>query len=112
MRQINRRTWLKFIILLAITALASFSYLAVISENSSTTSTLNPTNLPSTTQSAPPQVLENYTFYFVGDTARGLRLYKEVQIVDVGENELGSDKGLNALTMLVTGQLPPFDGDH
>jgi hypothetical protein len=112
MRQISRRTWLKFVIFMAITALASFSYLAKNSENSSTTSTLNPTNLPSTTQSAPPQVLENYTFYFVGDTARGLRLYKEVQIVDVGENELGSDKGLNALTMLVTGQLPPFDGDH
>ena len=70
--------------------------------------------LPTTAaiESSAPVVLENYTFYFVGDTARGLRLYKEVQIVDVGENELGSDKGLNALTMLVTGQLPPFDGDH
>jgi len=112
MRQISRRTRLKFVIFMAITALASFSYLAKNSENSSPTSTLNPANLPSTTQSASPQVLENYTFYFVGDTARGLRLYKEVQIVDVGENELGSDKGLNALTMLVTGQLPPFDGDH
>jgi len=112
MRQISRRTRLRFVIFMAITALASFSYFAKNSENSSTTSTLNPTDLPSTTQSAPPQALENYTFFFVGDTARGLRLYKEVQIVDVGENELGSDKGLNALTMLVTGQLPPFDGDH
>lgn len=63
-------------------------------------------------ESAPLPALQEYTFYFVADTALGLRLYKEVQTVDVGENELGPDKGLNALTMLITGQLPPFDGDH
>ena len=78
------------------------------------------TEIPSATPSAaapipeatPLPVSQDYTFYFVADTARGLRLYKEVQTVDVAENELGSDKGLNALTMLITGQLPPFDGDH
>lgn len=68
-------------------------------------------SVPATEASAPP-VLQDYTFYFVGDTARGFRLFKEVQMVDVGENQLGSDKGRNAITMLVTGQLPPFDGDH
>ena len=62
--------------------------------------------------SSAPDVQEDYIFYFVAETARGLRLYKEVQTVDVAENELGTDKGLNALTMLITGQLPPFDGDH
>ena len=66
----------------------------------------------SATESSAPQVLQDYTFYFVGDTARGLRLYEEVQTVDEGENQLGSDKALNAISMLVTGQLPPFDGDH
>ena len=78
------------------------------------------TESPSATPSAsfsileatPPPASQDYAFYFVADTARGLRLYKEVQTVDTAENELGSDKGLNALTMLINGQLPPFDGDH
>jgi hypothetical protein len=63
-------------------------------------------------EATPPPALQDYTFYFVAETARGLRLYKEVHTVDTAENELGTDKGLNALTMLITGQLPPFDGDH
>lgn len=71
--------------------------------------------MPSTSHSAQvteaPDVIENYTFYFVSDTANGFRLYKEVQPVSVTENELGEDKGLNALTMLIDGQLPPYDGD-
>ena len=72
--------------------------------------TTSPT--PAVIESSAPNVVEDYTFYFVAETARGLRLYREVQTVDVAENELGTDKGLNALTMLITGQLPPFDGDH
>lgn len=63
-------------------------------------------------ESEAPEVIEDYTFYFVGETANGFRLYKEVQQVSVSENELGDDKGLNALTMLVNGQLPPYDGNY
>ncbi len=62
--------------------------------------------------SAPPEVLDNYTFYYVVDTDNGFRLYKEVQEVSVTENDLGEDKGLNSLTMLITGQLPPTDGNY
>jgi hypothetical protein len=39
-------------------------------------------------------------------------LVREVHQVSKTENELGEDKGLNSLIMLVDGQLPPFDGDH
>lgn len=63
-------------------------------------------------ESEAPEVIEDYTFFFVGETANGFRLYKEVQPVSVTENELGDDKGLNALTMLVNGQLPPYDGNY
>lgn len=67
---------------------------------------------PTVIESNAPNAVEDYIFYFVAETARGLRLSKEVQTVDTAENELGTDKGLNALTMLITGQLPPYDGDH
>lgn len=67
---------------------------------------------PSVTESEIPEVIEDYTFYYVADTAKGFRLYKEVQPVSVTENELGDDKGLNALTMLINGQLPPYDGNY
>ena len=56
--------------------------------------------------------LEDYAFYFVSETAQGFRLVREVQQVSKIENELGDDKGLNSLVMLVNGQLPPFDGDQ
>lgn len=56
--------------------------------------------------------LQDYSFYFVGETAQGFRLVREVQQVSAIENDLGDNKGLNALVMLVSGQLPPFDGDH
>ena len=56
--------------------------------------------------------LEDYAFYFVSETAQGFRLVREVQQVSKIENELGDDKGVNSLVMLVNGQLPPFDGDH
>lgn len=97
---------------MAITTLGISACSAKNSEISPVTPSALPITAPSAIDSAPPQFLEDYAFYFVADTARGLRLYKEVQTVDVGENALGSDKGLNALTMLITGQLPPFDGDH
>ncbi len=58
------------------------------------------------------EVLEDYSFYFVTETAQGFRLVREVQQVSKVENELGDDSGLNSLLMLVNGQLPPFDGDH
>ncbi len=86
--------------------------LSACSSTSTQISSATPSASASILESAPLPALQDYTFYFVADTARGLRLYKEVQIVDVAENELGPDKGLNALTMLITGQLPPFDGDH
>ena len=71
----------------------------------------SPTSAPSTEISS-PEVLEDYAFYFVGETTKGLRLFQEVHQISAIENELGQDKGLNAITMLVDGQLPPFDGDH
>lgn len=65
-----------------------------------------------TMSESPDEVLADYSFYFVGETANGFRLFKEVHEVSDIENDLGSDKGLNALVMLIDGQLPPFDGDH
>jgi hypothetical protein len=57
-------------------------------------------------------VVQDYSFYFVSETAQGFRLVREVHQVSKIENDLGDDKGLNSLIMLVDGQLPPFDGDH
>ena len=65
-----------------------------------------------TMSESPVEVLADYSFYFVGETANGFRLFKEVHEVSDFENDLGPDKGLNALVMLIDGQLPPFDGDH
>ncbi|MEJ6493879.1 MAG: GerMN domain-containing protein [Actinomycetes bacterium] len=93
---------------IAITSLA----LSACSSTSTQISSATPSASSSIPEATPPPALQDYTFYFVAETARGLRLYKEVQTVDTAENELGTDKGLNALTMLITGQLPPFDGDH
>jgi hypothetical protein len=56
--------------------------------------------------------VQDYSFYFVSETEQGFRLVREVQQVSKTENDLGDDKGLNSLIMLVDGQLPPFDGDH
>jgi hypothetical protein len=112
MRPQSKISPLNSVIFLAISTLVIAGCAAKDGEASSITSSAVPAPEASASDSVGPQVLENYTFYFVGDTARGLRLYKEVQIVDTGENELGTDKGLNALTMLISGQLPPFDGDH
>lgn len=58
------------------------------------------------------EVLQDYAFYFVSETAQGFRLVREVHQVSKVENDLGDDKGFNSLVMLVDGQLPPFDGDH
>lgn len=58
------------------------------------------------------EVLQDYAFYFVSETAQGFRLVREVHQVSKIENDLGDDKGFNSLVMLVDGQLPPFDGDH
>ena len=58
------------------------------------------------------EVLDDYAFYFVSETAQGFRLVREVHPVSKVENELEDDKGFNSLVMLVNGQLPPFDGDH
>jgi hypothetical protein len=74
----------------------------------------NPTSSGAVSESATPatEKLQDYSFYFVSETARGFRLIREVHQVSKAENELGDDKGLNSLVMLVDGQLPPFDGDH
>jgi hypothetical protein len=56
--------------------------------------------------------VQDYSFYFVGETAQGFRLVREAQQVSKLENDLGDDKGFNSLVMLVNGQLPPFDRDH
>jgi hypothetical protein len=74
----------------------------------------NPTASGAVSESASPttEELQDYSFYFVSETAQGFRLIREVHQVSETENELGDDKGLNSLVMLVDGQLPPFDGDH
>ena len=74
----------------------------------------NPTTSASNEPSASPagDDIQDYSFYFVTETSQGFRLVREVQQVSKSENELGDDKGLNSLTMLIDGQLPPFDGDH
>ena len=74
----------------------------------------NPTAPGAMSASATPVTdeLQDYSFYFVSETARGFRLIREVHQVSKAENELGDDKGLNSLVMLIDGQLPPFDGDH
>ena len=81
------------------------------SQNSSPT---DPSASVSASESASPATaeLQDYSFYFVSETSRGFRLIREVHQVSKTENELGEDKGLNSLVMLVDGQLPPFDGDH
>lgn len=56
--------------------------------------------------------LQDYSFYFVSESSRGLRLVREVHQVSQVENDLGDDKALNSVRLLVDGQLPPFDGDH
>jgi hypothetical protein len=73
-----------------------------------------PTTAASDAPSASPSVddIQDYSFYFVSETSQGFRLVQEVQQVSKAENDLGDDKGLNSLIMLVNGQLPPFDGDH
>ena len=76
-----------------------------------------PSNTPATgvaSESAipVPEKLQDYEFYFVSETAQGFRLVREVHQVSKVENDLGDEKGLNSLIMLVNGQLPPFDGDH
>ena len=81
------------------------------SQNSSPT---DPLASASASESASPatEEVQDYSFYFVSETSRGFRLIREVHQVSKTENELGEDKGLNSLIMLVDGQLPPFDGDH
>ena len=91
------------VIFIAITAVA----LSACSSASTEIASATPSASSSILEVTPPPALQDYTFYFVAETARGLRLSKEVQTVDTAENELGTDKGLNALTMLITGQLPP-----
>jgi hypothetical protein len=74
----------------------------------------NPPASNAVSESAKPaiQEIQDYSFYFVSETSRGFRLIREVHQVSKTENDLGDDKGLNSLVMLVDGQLPPFDGDH
>lgn len=98
----------------AICTVAAGIALSGCGTESSTVPSASPTS--STTQSpspsASPDVLADYSFYFVADTAQGFRLVREVHQVSKIENDLGNDKGLNSLLMLVNGQLPPYDGDQ
>jgi hypothetical protein len=80
------------------------------SESSTTAPTAAASDAPSPSTSV--EDIQDYSFYFVSETSQGFRLVQEVQQVSKAENDLGDDKGLNSLVMLVDGQLPPFDGDH
>lgn len=88
--------------------------LAGCGANSQNSSPTDPSASVSASELASPaaEELQDYSFYFVSETSRGFRLIREVHQVSKTENELGDDKGLNSLVMLVDGQLPPFDGDH
>jgi hypothetical protein len=88
--------------------------LAGCGANSQNSESSNPTASGAVSEFASPttEELQDYSFYFVSETAQGFRLIREVHQVSETENELGDDKGLNSLVMLVDGQLPPFDGDH
>lgn len=99
--------------------LSSFALIATLAlagcgSETAVAPTTSPTasDLPLPTESASPDVLEDYAFYFVADTAQGFRLVREIHQVSKIENDLGDDKGLNSLRMLVDGQLPPYDGDQ
>ena len=95
-------------------ALLTVVALAGCGANSANAPSLSPTSstTPVPSESASPDVLQDYSFYFVSETAQGFRLVREVHEVSKNENELGDDKGLNSLIMLVNGQLPPYDGDQ
>ena len=97
-----------------ISALVSVMALASCGSNSAVTPTSSPTSSMTPVPSVSPtiDVLQDYSFYFVSETAQGFRLVREVHQVSKIENDLGDDKGFNSLVMLVDGQLPPFDGDQ
>ena len=79
-------------------------------ESESPAPTISVSETPSPTASV--EDIQDYSFYFVAETSQGFRLVPEVHQVSKIENDLGEDKGLNSLRMLVDGQLPPYDGDH
>ncbi len=111
-KSVNLNAWV------AIGAVAAGIALSGCGTESSTVPSASPTasntssQSPSPSLSASPDVLEDYAFYYVADTAQGFRLVREVHEVSKIENDLGDDKGLNSLQMLVSGQLPPYDGDQ
>ena len=80
--------------------------------NETPTASASSSDSPSPSATSTIDVVQDYSFYFVSETAQGFRLVREVQQVSKLENDLGDDKGFNSLVMLVNGQLPPFDGDH
>ena len=98
----------------AVPAFVAVLLLSACGSNSQNSSPSNPPASSTPSESAMPMIddLEDYAFYFTSETAQGFRLVREMHQVSKVENELGDDKGFNALVMLVDGQLPPFDGDH
>jgi len=97
---------------LSVSAVIAATALAGCGSDSAILPTTSPTVSNTPSPSATPDVISDYAFYFVADTAQGFRLVREVHQVSKLENDLGDDKGLNSLRMLVDGQLPPFDGDQ
>ena len=97
-----------------VTTLISTMALAGCGADSTDTPTSPPTssNSPSPSASSTIDVVQDFSFYYVSETAQGFRLVREVHQVSKLENDLGDDKGLNSLLMLVNGQLPPYDGDQ
>lgn len=98
----------------AVPAVVAVLLLSACGSNSQNLSPSNPPASVDPSESAMPIVddLQDYVFYFTSETAQGFRLVREVHQVSKTENDLGDDKGFNALVMLVNGQLPPYDGDH
>lgn len=98
----------------AVPAIVAVLLVSACGSNSQNSSPSNPPVSSTPSESAMPIIddLQDYAFYFTSETAQGFRLVREVHQVSKVENDLGDDKGLNSLVMLVDGQLPPFDGDH
>lgn len=98
----------------AVPAFVAVLLLSACGSNSQNSSPSNPPASSTPSESAMPMIddLQDYAFYFTSETAQGFRLVREMHQVSKVENDLGDDKGFNALVMLVDGQLPPFDGDH
>jgi len=79
------------------------------SESASASSSPMPSHSESPTPSSSPSEMKSVAIYFVGDTAQGLRLYREFHMIPV---DLGSPTSLASLKFVVAQGTKPSDGDY